>query len=142
MNILVINGPNLNLLGSRSPEIYGHETLNELMTWLENAPDSLNQKFKFYQSNHEGDIIDIIHDEKEWANGILINAGAFTHYSYAIRDAIDTVNIPTVEVHISDIKNREDFRKKSVLEDVCLTQISGLGKFSYLEAVKFLVFNL
>ena len=139
MNILVINGPNLNLLGEREPEIYGSDTLDELMAWLETSSESIGINFKFYQSNHEGDIIDIMHDEKEWTDGILINAGAFTHYSYAIRDAIETVNIPTVEVHISDIKNREDFRKKSVLEDVCLTQISGLGKFSYLEAVKFLV---
>ena len=141
MNILVINGPNLNLLGSRSPEIYGQETLDELMTWLEKSPESSGEQFKFYQSNHEGDIIDILHDEKEWAEGILINAGAFTHYSYAIRDAIETVNIPTVEIHISDIKNREEFRKRSVLEDVCLLQISGLGKFSYLEGVKALKSN-
>ena len=142
MNILVVNGPNLNLLGSRNPGIYGEETLDELMTWLENSPESLNQKFKFYQSNHEGDIIDIIHDEKEWADGMLINAGAFTHYSYAIRDAIEAVNIPAIEVHLSDIKNREDFRKKSVLEDVCLDQVSGLGKLSYLEGVKILKANI
>ena len=142
MNILVVNGPNLNLLGSRNPEIYGEETLDELMTWLENSPESLNQKFKFYQSNHEGDIIDIIHDEKEWADGMLINAGAFAHYSYAIRDAIEAVNIPAIEVHLSDIKNREDFRKKSVLEDVCLDQVSGLGKLSYLEGVKILKANI
>ena len=142
MNILVVNGPNLNLLGSRSPEIYGSETLDEFMTWLENSPESAGQKFKFYQSNHEGEIIDTIHDEKEWADGILINAGAFTHYSYSIRDAIETVGILTVEVHISDIKNREDFRKKSVLENVCITQISSLGKFSYLEGVKILINNI
>ena len=138
MNILVVNGPNLNLLGSRSPEIYGSESLDELMTWLENTPESLNQEFKFYQSNHEGNIIDIIHNEKEWAEGIIINAGALTHYSYSIRDAIETVDIPTVEVHISDIKNRENFRKTSVLKDICLAQISGLGKRSYLEGVKIL----
>ena len=85
------------------------ETLDELMMWLQNSPESLDHKFKFYQSNHEGGIIDSIHDEKEWADGIIINAGAFTHYSYSIRDAIETVGLPTVEVHISDIKNREDF---------------------------------
>ena len=141
MNILVVNGPNLNLLGSRSPEIYGSETLDELMMWLQNTPESLDQKFKFYQSNHEGGIIDTIHDEKEWADGIIINAGAFTHYSYSIRDAIETVGLPAVEVHISDIKNREYFRKISVLEDVCLAQVSGLGKFSYLEGVKILIKN-
>ena len=141
MNILVINGPNLNLLGSRNPEIYGSETLDELMTWLENTPESLSQKFKFYQSNHEGDIVDIIHDEKEWAEGVIINAGALTHYSYSIRDAIEAVELPTVEVHISDIKNREDFRKISVLKDVCIAQISGLGKRSYLEGIKILITN-
>ena len=139
MNILVVNGPNLNLLGSRSPEIYGSETLDELMNWLENSSEALNQKFKFYQSNHEGKIIDIIHDEKEWADGILINAGAFTHYSYSIRDAIEIVNLPVIEVHISDIKNREDFRKISVLKEVCLAQVYGMGKFSYLEGLKILV---
>ena len=141
MNILVINGPNLNLLGSRSPEIYGSETLDELMTWLKNNPESSGHKFKFYQSNHEGSIIDTIHKKKEWTDGIIINAGAFTHYSYSIRDAIETVGLPTVEVHISDIKNREDFRKISVLENVCLAQVSGLGKFSYLEGIKILINN-
>ena len=141
MNILVVNGPNLNLSGSRNPEIYGSETLDELMTWIENTPESLNQKFKFYQSNHEGDIVDIIHDEKEWAEGVIINAGALTHYSYSIRDAIEAVELPTVEVHISDIKNREDFRKISVLKDVCIAQISGLGKRSYLEGIKILITN-
>lgn len=139
MNILVINGPNLNLIGEREPEIYGSETLEELMIWLETSPEALEIKFKFYQSNHEGEIIDTIHDEKEWTDGIIINAGAFTHYSYSIRDAIETVGLPTVEIHISDIKNREDFRKISVLKDVCLAQVSGLGKFSYLEGVKILV---
>ena len=139
MNILVINGPNLNLLGEREIESYGTETLEELMMWLENCPECIEHNFKFYQSNHEGDIIDFIHDERHWAQGIIINPAAFTHYSYSIRDAIDTVNIPTVEVHISDIKNREDFRKDSVLEDICLTQVSGLGKFSYLEGLKVLI---
>ena len=141
MNILVINGPNLNLLGEREPEVYGENSLEELMMWLETSAEGSNHKFKFYQSNHEGSIIDTIHDEKKWTDGIIINAGAFTHYSYSIRDAIETVSIPTIEVHISDIKNREDFRKNSVLEDVCLTQISGLGKFSYLEGVKILINN-
>ena len=141
MNILVINGPNLNLLGLRTPEIYGSETLDQLMCWLENTNEGLKQQFKFYQSNHEGSIIDTIHNERKWADGIIINAGAFTHYSYAIRDAIESVVIPTVEVHISDIKDREDFRKSSVLEDVCLKQISGLGKLSYLEGLKILINN-
>ena len=139
MNILIINGPNLNLLGLRQPEIYGSETLDDITDWLENCSDLYNHKLKFYQSNHEGNIIDNIHDNREWAHGIIINAGALTHYSYSIRDAIEAVIIPTVEVHISDISNREDFRKKSVLKDVCVNQISGKGKFSYLEGIKFLI---
>ena len=141
MNILVINGPNLNLLGERQPEIYGENTLEELMMWLQTSPEGANHSFKFYQSNHEGTIIDSLHDEKEWADGIIINAGAFTHYSYAIRDAISAVNIPTVEVHLSAIMDREDFRKISVLKDVCIKQVYGLGKHSYIEGLKILNTN-
>ena len=139
MNILVINGPNLNLLGTREPEVYGHETLEELMMWLENSPEAINHEFKFYQSNHEGEIIDILHDERHWSQGILLNAGAYTHYSYAIRDAIVAISIPTVEIHLTDILKREDFRKKSVLESVCLDVVRGLGKNSYLEGLKILL---
>ena len=141
MNILVINGPNLNLLGTRNPEIYGSETLEELMMWLENSTEGKKHQFKFYQSNHEGEIIDMLHDEREWAQGIIINPGAYAHYSYAIRDAISSINIPIVEVHISDINNREDFRKKSVISDVCKATISGKGKNSYLEGLMFLIKN-
>tara|TARA_Y100000590_G_scaffold135974_1_gene155575 strand:- start:53 stop:490 length:438 start_codon:yes stop_codon:yes gene_type:complete len=141
MNILVINGPNLNLLGIRNPKIYGTETLEELMMWLENSTESSEHKFKFYQSNHEGEIIDILHDERHWSNGILINAGAYSHYSYAIRDAIESIDIPTIEIHISNIKQRENFRKKSVLSDVCQKSIFGLGKNSYLEGLKILLEN-
>ena len=139
MNVLVINGPNMNLLGTREPEIYGEDTLEELMMWLETNPISTEHSFKFYQSNHEGEIIDTIHDERHWAQGILINPAAFTHYSYAIRDAISAVEIPTVEVHISDIKKREEFRQVSVMSPVCINQVSGLGKDSYLEGLKLLI---
>ena len=141
MNILVINGPNLNLLGEREIESYGTETLEELMMWLENCPECIEHNFKFYQSNHEGDIIDFIHDERHWAQGIIINPAAFTHYSYAIRDAIKAVNISTIEVHLTDIKNRDKFREISVIADVCTNQIYGLGKHSYLKAVKLLMNN-
>jgi len=141
MNILVINGPNLNLLGERQTEIYGANSLEELMMWLETSADGQNHNFKFYQSNHEGTIIDAIHDEREWADGIIINAGAFSHYSYAIRDAIASVDIKTIEVHLSNIMEREDFRKISVLKDVCVNQIYGLGKNSYTEALKILKEN-
>ena len=106
MNILIINGPNLNLLGTREPEIYGKETLEELMMWLETNPIATGHSFKFFQSNHEGEIIDTMQNERLWANGIIINPGAFAHYSYAIRDAITSINIDTVEVHMSDINKR------------------------------------
>ena len=138
MNILVINGPNLNLLGERDQEIYGDNTLDELMMWLETSPEGSNHNFKFYQSNHEGVIIDSIHDERQWAQGMIINAGALSHYSYSIRDAISSAKIPTVEIHLSDIMNREDFRKISVLKDVCINQVYGMGKQSYIEGLRIL----
>jgi 3-dehydroquinate dehydratase-2 len=139
MNILVVNGPNLNLLGTREPKIYGTDTLEELMMWLETNPISSNHSFKFYQSNHEGDIIDTIQDEQIWANGLLINPAAFTHYSYAIRDTISSVDIPTVEVHISDIHNREEFRQISVISPVCIEQVIGFGKDSYIKGLDILL---
>tara|TARA_B100000945_G_C20415404_1_gene614891 strand:+ start:1366 stop:1797 length:432 start_codon:yes stop_codon:yes gene_type:complete len=139
MNILVINGPNLNLLGFREPNIYGKNTLNELMSTLEKNVIDLNHNIKIFQSNHEGNLIDIIHDQKDWADGILINPAAFTHYSYAIRDAIQAVKIPTIEVHISDINNRENFRKKSVIREVCIDCVTGLGEQSYNVALEKLI---
>ena len=142
MNIIVVNGPNLNLLGEREPDIYGKESLDELMLWLEKSPTGSGHSFKFFQSNHEGEIIDFIHDERHWADGIIINPAAFTHYSYAIRDAISSVNIPSVEVHLSDILSREDFRQLSVIKPVCVAQVSGMGKKSYMEGLKLLVENI
>ena len=142
MNIIVVNGPNLNLLGEREPNIYGKESLDELMLWLEKSPTGSGHSFKFFQSNHEGEIIDFIHDERHWADGIIINPAAFTHYSYAIMDAISSVNIPTVEVHLSDILTREDFRQLSVIKPVCVAQVSGMGKNSYMEGLKLLVENI
>jgi 3-dehydroquinate dehydratase-2 len=139
MNILVVNGPNLNLLGTREPKIYGTDTLEELMMWLETNPISSNHSFKFYQSNHEGEIIDTIQDERLWANGLLINPAAFTHYSYAIRDTISSVDFPTVEVHLSDIHNREEFRQISVISPVCIEQVVGFGKDSYLKGLDILL---
>ena len=139
MNILVINGPNLNLLGTREPEIYGTDTLEELMMWLETSPSGSDHSFKFFQSNHEGEIIDTLHDERHWAQGVLINPAAFTHYSYAIRDAISAVEIPTVEVHLSDLRKREEFRQISVISSVCVDQVSGFGKDSYLKGLNLLL---
>ena len=139
MNILVINGPNLNLLGTREPEIYGTDTLEELMMWLETSPSGTDHSFKFFQSNHEGEIIDTLHDERHWAQGVLINPAAFTHYSYAIRDAISAVETATVEVHLSDLRKREEFRQISVISSVCVDQVSGLGKDSYLKGLNLLL---
>ena len=139
MNILVVNGPNLNLLGSREPKIYGTDTLEELMMWLETNPLSSDHSFKFYQSNHEGEIIDTIQDERLWAHGLLINPAAFTHYSYAIRDTISSVDIPAVEVHLSDIHNREEFRQISVISPVCIDQVIGFGKDSYAKGLELLL---
>ena len=139
MNILVVNGPNLNLLGIRKPEVYGYETLTDINEWLSNTDEGTNCNFKFYQSNHEGSIVDTLQNAKDWAQGIIINAAAYTHYSIAIRDAIEAINIPTVEVHLSDVENREDFRKISVISDVCVKKISGLHKYSYLEGLKYLL---
>ena len=136
MNILIINGPNLNFLGKRSVSIYGNETLDDLMLSIKTSSDGKLHNFKFYQSNHEGNIIDLIQNESLWAHGIIINPGALGHYSYSIRDALESVSIPSVEVHISNIKKREEFRKKSVIEDVCIAQFYGEGKQSYLKALK------
>ena len=132
--ILLIHGPNLNLLGVREPDIYGKESQDQLFKFIESSFPEI--EFIFFQSNHEGALIDTIHDKRDWADAIIINAGAFSHYSYAIRDAIKAVDIPAMEVHISDINNREDFRKKLVLSDVCIETIAGQGKQGYLEAVK------
>ena len=139
MKILVINGPNLNLLGIREPDIYGIETLEDIQHWLDRQPDANSHDITWFQSNHEGDLIDQIQTTVSLFDGIIINPGALTHYSFAIRDAIASVNTPTVEVHLSDINSREEFRKVSVIKDECISQISGLGKQGYLDALKTLI---
>lgn len=138
MNILIINGPNLNLLGEREPEIYGSDTLQDLNDWIAKHPSSKGHTLKFYQSNHEGSILDTLQGNRKWADGVVINAGALTHYSYALADCITGCQIKAVEVHISDIHAREEFRKVSVLEAVCIKQISGHGKQGYIEAIELL----
>ena len=138
MKIIIINGPNLNLLGKREPEIYGVETLDDILMWVVKKIDNEDIKIDWFQSNHEGEIIDRIHDSIGKFDGILINPGAYTHYSYAIRDAISGAAIPTVEVHLSDVNNREDFRKISVIESVCIHSVMGMGKRGYLEGIHFL----
>lgn len=136
MKILVINGPNLNLLGKREPEVYGTDSLEAIMDWLSAQPEAEGHEITWFQSNHEGAIIDRIHEAMGETDGIIINPGALTHYAYALSDALAGVNIPAVEVHLSDIHSREDFRKISVIKDVCIDQVSGLGKHSYLEGLK------
>ena len=140
MNLLFINGPNLNLLGKRESDIYGIESLDQIIDWVTEKINTNENKIHWFQSNSEGKIIDKLH----WAlsndvDGIVINPAAYTHYSIAIRDAISSIKIPTIEVHLSDIKNRENFRKKSVIKDVCISQISGLGKMGYFKAAQALI---
>ena len=139
MKILIINGPNLNLLGVREPDIYGSESLSDIENWLNDQPEADGHSITWFQSNHEGELIDFIHGAMGNVGGIVINPGAFTHYSYAIRDAIAAINVPTVEVHLSDINTRDNFRKISVIKDVCLDQISGLGKIGYLKGIQRLI---
>jgi 3-dehydroquinate dehydratase-2 len=140
MKLLIINGPNLNLLGKREPEVYGIESLDQIISWVTKQVDNARNDLQWFQSNSEGAIINKLH----WAfeskfNGIIINPGAYTHYSYAIRDAISAIKIPTIEVHLSDINSREDFRKTSVIKEVTITQISGEGKEGYLKAINLLL---
>jgi 3-dehydroquinate dehydratase-2 len=138
MKILVINGPNLNLLGEREPEIYGNDTLADVNAWITSHPIVSGHELSFYQSNHEGSIIDTLQGYRHSADGVVINPGGLTHYSIALRDAIAGCQVPTVEVHISDIHAREAFRQVSVVADVCIAQISGHGKLGYVEAIELL----
>jgi 3-dehydroquinate dehydratase II len=136
MNVLVVNGPNLNLLGEREPEIYGHTTLAELERQVEERARALGMTVRFFQSNHEGAIIDELHEQRRWADALIINPAAFTHYSYAIRDALLAISVPAAEVHLSDVDNRPgDFRKISVVRDVCKYRFKGMGVGSYLAAL-------
>jgi 3-dehydroquinate dehydratase-2 len=142
MKILIINGANLNMLGKREPEIYGCDTLDNINQEIKAKAKSLGVDADFAQSNIEGEIINYIHGAQDKYDGIILNAGAFTHYSYAIRDAVSSVGTPVVEAHLSNIYAREDFRHKSVLADVCAGQISGFGKYSYILALEYFRFKL
>ena len=132
MKITVINGPNLNLLGNREPGVYGSETLADIEEMLRSEAQKLNCETDFFQSNHEGALVDRLHDcRRDGTDAIVLNAGAFTHYSYAVRDAIAAVGLPCVEVHMSNIHAREEFRHHSVIAAVCSGQICGFGSMSY-----------
>ena len=136
MKLIIVNGPNLNLLGEREPEIYGNESLDEINKWIQNHELCIDIEFEFFQSNSEGDIIDFLHSKRGEVDFCILNAGALTHYSYALRDAIVSTQISTVEVHLSNIHKRENFRKTSVIKNVCIGQFYGKGKQSYINGIK------
>ena len=137
--ILVINGPNLNMLGTREPEVYGTLTLDAINTRIASEAEVMRIDVEFIQSNSEGEIIDAIHSAEGDTHGIILNAGAYTHYSYAIRDAVASVSVPCIEVHLSNVHARDEFRHTSVIAPVCIGQISGFGIMSYLLAMRALL---
>lgn len=133
---LIIHGPNLNMLGQREPDVYGEDSLEAINARLKEWAQAHHVALRIVQSNHEGELINQIQQAFEWADGIVINPGAYTHYSYAIRDALAAVELPTIEVHLSNVHAREAFRHRSVIAPVCLGQIVGLGWRGYLLALK------
>ena len=139
MNILILNGPNLNMLGKREPEIYGNKSYEDLERYLKGFEQSFNVTIDVKQSNLEGILIDLLQYADDRFDGVILNAGAFTHYSYALYDAIKSISIPVVEVHLSDLTKREEFRKISVIKDACIHSVMGLGFKSYEEGLKILL---
>jgi 3-dehydroquinate dehydratase-2 len=139
MTIFVVHGPNLNLLGEREPSVYGTLTLAELNAQIAAHGRTRGVRIRTYQSNHEGRLIDQLQSARKWASGVVINPGAYGHTSYALRDCIAGIKIPTVEVHLSDVDAREPFRKISTIADVCVGKISGRGPQSYLDGIDLLL---
>ena len=139
MKVLILNGPNLNLLETRKPEIYGKTTLADIEAILRKFASENNLELDFLQSNHEGALVDAIQQAKGNYNYLVINAAAYTHTSVAIRDAVEAVEIPAIEVHLSNIHAREEFRHHSYLAPVCVGQICGFGQYSYLMALQYIV---
>lgn len=138
MKVLVINGPNMNLLGLREPDIYGKQTYADLVNVLKQRADELGVEISFMQSNHEGDLVDAIQGAYPDTDGIIINPAAYTHTSVAILDAVKAVAIPTVEVHMSDVKSRDEFRQISYIRQACIATVMGKGFGSYIEALELL----
>ena len=139
MRILILNGVNLNLTGTRKPEIYGSETLDDINKDIGDLAEELGAECDFFQTNFEGELVEALHKARGVYDGVVLNAGAWTHYSYAIRDAIEAVELPVIETHMSDITKREAFRANSVISEVCAATVMGLGKGSYSEALKQLI---
>lgn len=139
MKILVINGPNLNMLGIREPEIYGKDTYQDLISLVESAAARLGVEAAFFQSNHEGNLVDAIQEAYGRYDGIVINPAAYTHTSVALLDALKAVGIPAVEVHISDVAEREDFRQISYVRGACIGTVMGKGFDGYIEAMEMLI---
>ena len=140
--ILVLNGPNLNLLGTRETSVYGAFTLEDILGELRTYAEEHDTEIRAFQSNSEGALVDAVHEAPAWADGVVLNAGAYTHYSIALRDAIASVGLPVIEVHVSNVYAREEFRHKSVLAPVCLGVIAGFSRWSYLLGVDALLRHL